>query len=272
MRTVDKALGLLDLFTVDAKEWGLSDLSRAANLDKATTLRMLRALEKHNIIEQQQESKKYRLGTRLLKLARVRDTSFPTTTLVQPFVATLANEVQETAHMSLISGDQLVSISVAEPARPSHVTIDPSGALPLHATASGIAYLSFAPEPVREAFLNRRSFAALTDETVIQPKRLRELVQMSRAQGFALSPRSFDADVFGIGAPIFDSKGNSHGAIAVAAVATRVDSEATIQKIVEQVMLAAEKITQALGCEPAREFRLARRKLSEGFVGRVGGT
>ena len=62
MKTVDKAALVLDQFTVERKEIGLSELARLINNDKAATRRLLLALSKHELIEQDEETRKYRLG------------------------------------------------------------------------------------------------------------------------------------------------------------------------------------------------------------------
>ncbi|TIW18621.1 MAG: IclR family transcriptional regulator, partial [Mesorhizobium sp.] len=56
MSTVGKAVSLLELFTLDEPEIGLSDLARKAGLDKATARRLLMALANHRLIEQEPQS------------------------------------------------------------------------------------------------------------------------------------------------------------------------------------------------------------------------
>ncbi|WP_292300165.1 helix-turn-helix domain-containing protein, partial [Mesorhizobium sp.] len=57
-----KAVSLLELFTLQESEIGLSDLARRAGLDKATARRLLMALAAHRLIEQEPHSRRYRLG------------------------------------------------------------------------------------------------------------------------------------------------------------------------------------------------------------------
>ena len=62
MSTIGKALSLLDLISVLDKDIGLSDLARLSTLDKATTRRFLVELERHGFVEQDEETRRYRLG------------------------------------------------------------------------------------------------------------------------------------------------------------------------------------------------------------------
>ena len=77
MKTVDKAFSVLDQFSMENTEIGLSELSRLASLDKAATRRLLVALSKHGFIEQSADTRKYRLGHGFLRLARIREATVP---------------------------------------------------------------------------------------------------------------------------------------------------------------------------------------------------
>ncbi|WP_246724090.1 helix-turn-helix domain-containing protein, partial [Rhizobium leguminosarum] len=107
MRTVDKAFSLLSFFTISTPEFGLSDLARRAELDKATTLRILVSLTKHGFVEQDASTKRYRLGTSVLRFARIREACFPIVSVLQPIVDRLALDTSETAHAALAADNAL---------------------------------------------------------------------------------------------------------------------------------------------------------------------
>ena len=101
MKTVDKALGVLDQFSLENREIGLSELARMASLDKAATRRLLVAMAKHGFIEQSAETRKYRLGHGFLRLARIREATVPVSRIAQEVTDWLVGETNETAHVSL---------------------------------------------------------------------------------------------------------------------------------------------------------------------------
>ncbi|MDP7586137.1 MAG: helix-turn-helix domain-containing protein, partial [Verrucomicrobiota bacterium] len=59
---------LLDFFSERHPAIGLSEMARLAGCDKATTRRLLLALERSGMVEQLLESRKYRLGVAPLRL------------------------------------------------------------------------------------------------------------------------------------------------------------------------------------------------------------
>lgn len=261
MKTVDKALSLLDYFTVSAPEHGLSDMARLAGLEKATTLRLLTSLAAHGIVEQHPISKKYRLGKSLLRLARVREASFPVTSIVQPVLERLAAATGETAHASLANGSALISIGIAEPQRSTRAVVDPSEVLPYHATASGLAFLAYADPEEVERIVSRNAFSRHTDFTITSADALIDEVRTTRARGYAISERSFESEVTGIAAPIFDWSGKPNGAISVASVASRLD-KTTRLLIAGEVIRAAIDVTRAMGAEPDPDLIKAGKEFS----------
>lgn len=134
--TVDKALELLNQFTQARAQIGLSELARLAELDKATVHRMLTVLAKHGFVEQDEQTKLYRLGAGLLRLARSREASFPMSSVIEAELQTLMQLTGETAHASLIAGGSLATVGIVHGNKTIRVTLEVDQTLPFHATAS----------------------------------------------------------------------------------------------------------------------------------------
>jgi DNA-binding IclR family transcriptional regulator len=258
MLTVDKAMKLLGYFTPAQPEIGLSELARLADLDKAATRRFLVSLAKHGFIEQNPHTKRYRLGPAFLRFARIREVTFPLASIAQPVLDELVETTGETAHVSIASGAALVTIAVAEPQRATRVYVDPSQLLPFHATASGIAYLAFAATDVVEEYLSSGDLAAHTPHTTVTASELRHLIAGARERGFAFGERSFESEVIGTAAPIFDWSGHAFGAVAVASIASRFTDQ-TREDIGRRVIDAAIRITRATGADPHPNLLKAQR-------------
>lgn len=218
MKTVTKALGLLDFFSPEEPEFGLTALARRAGLDKATTLRLLRAMKERGFIEQDPRTRRYRLGASLLRLARMRVATVPGVEAAAPILQRLAEDTGQTAHMALAAGNSLTVVLVAhggpDPAAGARRPVTLGQKLPLHATASGIAYLAFAPKgALKEAV--RPALERFTDMTPTDPDDVRRLVETARSGGVGSVDRGFAPDLVELAAPLFDGTGHARGAIAV---------------------------------------------------------
>ena len=245
MKTIDKAMTLLNLFTTETPEFRLVDIARAAGLDKVTAMRLLNSLVAGGLLEQHPETRKYRLGTAILRLARIRETAFPMISTLQPIVDRLSEETGESGHASLASDVGLTTIALCEPNRSTRVWIDPTQVLPFHATASGIVYLAHLPKSEAEALLARSSDKRYTAETATR-EQLHQRMDDARRLGYAKSIGGFEVDTAGFAAPVFDWHGKVIATMGLACVRSRLD-DANHDHLIRAVVHAAHAATKAFG-------------------------
>jgi IclR family transcriptional regulator, acetate operon repressor len=258
--TVNKALEFLGLFNQTRPEIGLSEMARLADIDKATTHRMLVSLAKHGLVEQNLTSRLYRLGAGTLRLARMREASFPISAIVEPILQELAAQTGETVHASLVAGNALATVGLVASHKAIHVTMGPGDSLPFHATASGIAVLAFLPASRADAILKSK-LPAYTMHAPTLSQNILKTVNQVRLRGYAVAEQSFESDVIGIAAPFFSEGGIACGAVAVATPAHRVN-RAVRANTIRAVLAAAISLTRKTGVEPPESFVASCRKVA----------
>lgn len=259
MGTITKALELLGHFGSGRYEIGLSEFVRLTGRDKATVHRHLGELEANGFLEQHPETRAYRLGPAVLRLAAVREAGFPVRKLVRPIVTELAETVGELAHVSLLQGDVLSTVFHADPMRHgTQVHFDEAEVLPLHATASGIAFLAFAETGLQERVLSG-SLRAYTRHTITDPKILRQKLIEVRQTGVGDLDRGFDQEVTSLAVPLFGSGDIAIGAMAVAVPSVRAGND-RLKEIAGKLREAGRAATHSLtGQYPERFVELLRR-------------
>lgn len=245
MQTVEQALKLLEYFSERQPAFGLSELARRAGFDKAKTRRYLIALIKRGLIEQDSTSKQYRLGAGLLRLARVREACFPIDAVVTPILRELVARCGETAHFSLMSGETLGNIVVVESPKAHRITMEKGEILPLHATASGLAYLAHSPGSFVADFLERQ-LVVFTASTETAPQRIERKLAEIRRRGFSKTSGSYDEGVTSYAMPIHGECRHAIGAVAVAAPASRIDRR-TEAIITRHLRSAVGQVEAAIG-------------------------
>ena len=196
MSTVDKALKLLNFFTVNRPEVGLSDLARLAGYDKATTRRLLVSLAAYGFVEQDGRTRAYRLGGGASRLARIREAQFPLTQTAIPIMKELARDTGETVHLSEFSAGSLVTLHVELSPRAHRVNVDVGDVLPLHSTASGIAYLAFCGDDADD-LVDRRRMTAYTSQTITDFGALGDAITAAARRGYAIGDQGFEEGVLG---------------------------------------------------------------------------
>ena len=199
MSTVEKAIALLEMFSATEPELGLSDLARKAAFDKATTRRLLIALSSRGLVEQDAGSRRYRLGAGVSRLARIRDARFPYVKVASPVIRELAQETGETVHLSEYTAGSLLTVFVELSARANRVNVDVGQVLPLHGTASGLAFLAFSrPETVETYFQHR--LTRFTPHTVTSRDDIMKAVRTAAARGYSRSAQGYEEGVHSVSA------------------------------------------------------------------------
>ena len=239
-----KTLELLAYFSTTRPEIGLSQLCKLAKRDKATTHRHLQALEKTGFVEKNPITKQYRLGPAVLQLAQTREATVPRKAGVQAPLFDLADATGETSHVTVLSGTTVYELmSCDSPKHGTRAIIDIQ-TFPLHATASGLCALAFGPEALIDVALNELQPFTRTTATTLED--LQAMVEAIRNTGFGRADRSFEDDVQGLSAPIFDQTGHFAGAVSVASVAARFTPD--MERIIKtQLVITARQISNNWG-------------------------
>jgi DNA-binding IclR family transcriptional regulator len=221
MSTVGKAALLLDVLGTAGPDVALAEAARITGFDKATARRLLVSLIEHGLVEQDEATRTYRLGAGIARLAALREERFPFLRAAAPVAERLAARTGETVHLSEHCRRGLMSVHVVESARANRVSVPIGELLPLHATASGVAFLAFAAPRLREAAL-AAPLERYTAHTIADPARLSRYVEATRERGYSLGSQGFEDGVESVAAAILNGAGFAVGAIAVAAPRARV--------------------------------------------------
>lgn len=244
MSTIGKALTLLDTIAGLPHEAGLSELARVSGLDKATTRRFLVELERFGFLEQDGATRKYRIGATPLRLAQIREARLPLLQVGLPILRRLAASCGETVHMSEYSAGRLSTIHAEESFRAHRVTVKVGTLLPLHASASGIAYLAFSPALLIDDYLSH-PLERFTAHTIVETGPLRSLLAETRRLGYSVNRQGLENGMISVAAPILAPGKPPVGAVAIAAPLVRVDDRG-IENLGSAVREAARAISAAL--------------------------
>ncbi|MFK7964451.1 MAG: IclR family transcriptional regulator [Burkholderiaceae bacterium] len=245
MLTIDKAIRLLDYFDESRPEIGLSEMSRISGLDKATTHRVLACLAGHGLLEQHPVSRAYRLGVGLLRLARIREATFPVGEVIEPLLALLTAQTDETSHLSLLTGSSLSTIGISESPRSNRVFIEPGLRLPFDTTASGLAVLAASTDHEIGKLLSASRRGAESGQSTL-PKPLRDKIRQTRERGYAIADQTFEDEVYGVAVALWGADTKASGAVAVATPISRMNDKKHAV-IVGALNEAAANIMRALG-------------------------
>ncbi len=246
MSTIEKALGLLEHFSVNSPEIGLSEFKRRTALDKGTLHRYLTSLRNCGFLEQNRTTRAYRLGPAFIRLSTVREKTVPLAKLAAAEVEKVASELHELVHAALPQSNGMSALYASDGGYAgTRVGFDEAEILPFHATSSGIAMLAFGPAELEEAGLAGK-LQKFTSQTPVTHDETRALVAKTKESGFAITNESFEDDVCSVAVPFFDHSELAIGTIAIATPAARMTRE--MQALAKEALVrASTELSRNLG-------------------------
>ena len=145
VRSVDRAAALLLALGESQGEAGVTELARRLGLHKSTASRLLATLQKRGLVEQDDETGKYRLGLVVIRLAERAERTLDLRGIAMPELERLARLTHET------TGARHPRRRLAADGRPGRRPephrgrrLDRAASTPLHCVASGKVLLSVA--------------------------------------------------------------------------------------------------------------------------------
>jgi DNA-binding IclR family transcriptional regulator len=250
IQTVVNALSVLEAFH-DDDELGVTELARRLSLHKNNVFRLLATLQLRGYVEQSAGTERYRLGLRSLDLGHAYARGHSVLRHARPVLEALAGEVQESAHLAVLGGFEVVHLDGEQPARLVASTPRIGRRLPSHTTALGKVLLACGDAALRERFdrevVTRRGLAAATPCSITDRDKFFEHLRAVAGQGYALDLEESESGLCCAAAPVHDGAGGVVAAVSVSGPAFRLESELLVRQIVPAVLAAADRLSRRLG-------------------------
>ncbi len=223
---IERALDALALFAeTDATSLGVTEIAQSLGLSKAVVHRILASFRAKGFVELDESTRRYSLGPKILFLGLTYLERVDILSVARSAMARLSHLTEETATLSLRSGDSRVYVDQVTPNRDVKMSVTLGVPYPLHAGASSKAFLAFLPDDERSAYL-AQPLEPLTGQTQVDARKLKKELDGIRARGYA---QSFGERMEGAGAvaaPVFGRDGYPAGVISVCGPIERFRDEA----------------------------------------------
>jgi IclR family pca regulon transcriptional regulator len=250
-QSLERGLAILSSFHSDRPLIGVSELSRGLDLSRSTAHRYVATLAKLGYLQQDPESKRYRLGPKVLDLGFSALNSMDLREISAPHLRKLSDETQHTVNLAILDGTDVVYIERCRTTQPGQREIDLNlhvGArLPAYCTAMGKAILAFVPGDRLEEIIAATDFAPRGPNTLTDPKALREELNKIRASGIAVNDEELAYGLRSIAAPIHSHSGEVVAALNLAVHRTMVSMDELIARFGPAVSHAAHDISLSMG-------------------------
>lgn len=244
VKSLHKAVILLDFFTEENPERGIKELAGLTGMLNSTVYNIMSTFQVCGVIEKNPVSGKYRLGKKILELARVMSATDDVKRILSPIMDRLAEECRETVFFAYPSGVEVIYIEAAFP-RDSHFARAIAGVrADMYCTSIGKAILAHLDGETLDRVL-ASTLKRFTPNTITDPELLRRDIEETRQRGYSIDNMEHEYGIRCVGVPLFNKKGAVIGGLSVSGPSLRMTDE-KLPWFAAKLQEAAAKVRELL--------------------------
>ena len=247
IQSVSHALDVLEQFTGEPDELGVTDLSKRLKLHKNNVFRLLATLEARGYIEQNKATENYRLSIGCLRLGQRFVTQMGLLRQARPVMSHVAKSSRETAFIAVLRNGTVVLVDAVEAEQPVRLVSRIGDALPLHCTAAGKMHLASADDDLRNSL--PEALHKFTEKTVVDRHALGTQLKKIGENGYAVDLGEYVEDVRSVAVPVRDYTRAVVGSLAISGPAYRLSQERIEKEVVPLMLKAGHELSTRLGFE-----------------------
>lgn len=256
--SIGRALAILDLLSSESREFGVTEVSDRLGLSKPVVSRILAVLAEEGEVIRNDKSGQFSLSLKRPLTAIQFLESMGSQARWLGVLKDIVAQVGELTELSLFHAGKLSCVASLEP---SNQVLRVSSTLghspPLHATATGKAWLSCAPRSIAVPLLLKDGLRSFTPRTITSLDDLLRELDVIRRRGYATARREFDEGAVAVAAPVRLGPASEWlvGSLAIACPPSR-GSEERLRELGLTVMLAAHRLARQWPASLAGPFLL----------------
>lgn len=242
-QSVDRALALLvSVGRFPLEGASLSELVAESGLNKPTVRRLMLALIRNGMVEQNSSTRRYFLGEETYVLGTFAAHRHGLLERALEPLAQLAQGTGDAAFLSVRRGFSALCLHREEGTYPIRTYALMTGRMhPLGVGAGSLAMLAALSDAEVEAALAANADRLAQDYPGLPPERIRANVAETRIAGYALNPGLVFPDSWGLGIALRRPDGTLAGSLSLAAIESRMQPPRQ-EELVQQLRQAAHTI------------------------------
>jgi len=244
-QTMKKAMRVLDLFSLERPEWGVSEVAKALGFPKSTTSELMSDLAAQRLLSRATKGR-YRLGWRLFELSQTLLDTTEFRVEARRVMEELVGCWRETVHLAVLDGVQAVYVEKLQPTPAVKIWISRTGArLPAHCSGVGKVLLAHSKWEHVATLFEDQGMPQLTPNTITTLDVLDEELEQVRERGYAYDHEETLVGLCCVAAPVYGSGGEAIAAISLSVPAYRFRSNES--DYTAAILDAARRISENAG-------------------------
>ena len=221
LSSVSRVGQVLDLFTPETPEWGVSGVAVQLGIAKSSAHALLITLDHIGLIRRIPEGR-YRLGWKISGLNRTLRRSTDVLSSSRGQLQHLADGLRAMVYVAGFHGGEIVYLDrIIGCGSPDIVEVNVGMTMPAHCTALGKVMLASLEAHDVEAVIARNGLRRYTPHTITSAEVLHEELSHIRVHGYARDVQEAIKGVCCVAAPVRNSSGDVEAALSLTMPATK---------------------------------------------------
>jgi len=246
IQSIDRALQVVQLFSLGKPEWGVTEISKALNIYKSNVHNVLTTLAERGFIVKDSRTDKYKLGIKFFELGSVVIKNMNLRKIAHPYMEKMLKEFNETVHLGILVEGEILSIEQEESGQSLSPRIFIGRRAPLHCTGVGKVIMAYFSKDKVAAIVEGKGLKKYTENTIINKEELEKEFSKIRKQGYAVDNMEHEEGVRCIAGPIRGYTGKVSASLSLSAPAFRIN-ENNIPNIAKKVKEYCDCISEEMG-------------------------
>ena len=243
VKSLLKAMNLLDMFILPPYEYGVSDLAREFNYPKSTVHNIFSTFALCGLLKYDESTQKYRLGAKAVELGNAFRKNNSTISIMHPYLTQISEKLKETIFLATLSDDEVLYIDAS--LSPFSSTNNVVGIrAPLYCTGIGKAMLSCLDDESINRILSK-PMKPFTPDTKVTPEELWSDIQFIRENGYSIDNMEHEFGVKCVAVPLLNETGHLKGAISVSGPSLRFQDD-TIREYAKILINVAHEVKNVI--------------------------
>jgi IclR family pca regulon transcriptional regulator len=219
-QSLARGLLVLSAFSETRPVLGIADVAREVGLNKSTTYRYVATLAKLDYLQQDPDTKKYSLGSRVVDLGFAAINSMELTRIAARHLQALSDETGYTVSMAVLDGTDIVYVDRRRSGRGVAFGMDLNlhigSRLPAYCTSMGKVLLADRDQAALRVLLDRTDLARRGPKTITAREQLMTALTRVRRAGIAINDEELAPGLRSLAAPVRDRSGAVVAAVNIA--------------------------------------------------------
>jgi len=241
------AIDILDLFSIDNRELGVTDISKKLGISISNASRLLKTMNSLEFLNKDKETRKYFLGSKILKLAKIYFSTIDIKRIAHPHLIDINEKTSEMVTLNKIENDKCILLDWIESKQPIRPAISERDMYPpLYAVSPGKVLFAFLPKDKINELIESTKLIKITNQTITNKNELKKEILKIRNEGIAVGKGEFIDHVWSVSAPVYNWKEEVIAALAISWLQLD-DNTDNLGKYKDIVLNASQSLSFDLG-------------------------